>query len=453
MKRDLLDLASSLTRRGVSFVMATVVRREGGTPAHLSDMALVSADGAFHGWIGSKAIAAVLEREAMRVLQERRPCLLCLSTTPEREARPGVVSLHCEVEGAVEIYLAPMVSAPRLVLLGRSPISSSLAALARTIGYRVDLVDTELPASEGKAGHSADRVFQRYDDPRLREGDSEGISVMAVVSPGGERSERDADLVAAAVALAPVYLGVIASRRRFTLLRDALVTRGLASSVDRIAHPAGLALGANDPGEVAVGVLAQMIARRNGVAAVNEASVMLSETSEVTSTMDLAVDLAVDDEGRGARPGKRDSPPGGTTAATASCFPQPVPAGESHATVALRVRASSPSMETSAAAAAIGPPMPSVPAVPAGAAVPTMPSLPSPPSDGTPTVSDDVHDEAIDPVCQASVTISEVRHIGTWQGGTWYFCGATCRSKFLANPLRYSAFAPGTKGPGPTGTR
>jgi P-type Cu+ transporter len=49
-------------------------------------------------------------------------------------------------------------------------------------------------------------------------------------------------------------------------------------------------------------------------------------------------------------------------------------------------------------------------------------------------------------VCQTSIEISEARHFGTWQGLTWYFCSAACRSKFLANPLRYSAFAPGMPG-------
>lgn len=70
-------------------------------------------------------------------------------------------------------------------------------------------------------------------------------------------------------------------------------------------------------------------------------------------------------------------------------------------------------------------------------------------SDGTPTVPESELDEAIDPVCQASVTISEARHVGTWQGLTWYFCCAACRAKFLANPLRYAAFAPGSSGPPP----
>lgn len=275
MKRDLLDLASSLTRRGVSFVMATVVRREGARSApfgaHLGDSALITAEGLIHGWIGSREIAAILEREAARVLLERRPCLLCLSSSPEGEPRRGVTVIACDLDGIVEMYLAPMISAPRLVLFGSSPTAAALASLARTIGYRVDLVELEPAPGEAKRdgrGLGADRVFHALDDPRLTERDSEGLPVMAVVSPAAERSAgaasaggppetrdareardaRDEAMLVAAVGLAPLYLGVIVSRRRFTLLRDALARRGLAAAADRIAHPAGLALGAHDPG-------------------------------------------------------------------------------------------------------------------------------------------------------------------------------------------------------------
>src|SRR5262245_11105577 len=129
MKRDLLDLASSLTRRGISFVMATVVRREGSTPAHLGDRALVTGDGGCHGGLGSAGIRGVIEREAMRAVRARKPCLLSLSTHLERESRPGVLQLQLthDSEGSLEVYLAPVVTAPRLLLIGRSPILTSLS--------------------------------------------------------------------------------------------------------------------------------------------------------------------------------------------------------------------------------------------------------------------------------------------------------------------------------------
>ncbi len=429
MKRDLLDLASSLTRRGVSFVMATVVRREGGSATHVGDMALVTGDGAFHGWIGSDELRAVVEREAARVLAEHRPCLICLSSSPDRGVRPGVVSLPSpERDGTVDIYLAPVITSPRLVLIGRSPVLRTLAQLARTIGYRVDRVDRD--AASRDAG-VADRVFAHVDDPRLVEDD--GAAVMAVVVPRGERAPdnsddgNDATTIAGALAISPSYLGVIASRRRFALLRDALSSRGVAAgAVDRIAHPAGLALGAHEPGEVAVAILAQIVARRNGVVAVNEASVTLSESSEVTSTMDIVI------EGTD----KQADKPLADKAATASCFPAPARDRASRATLALRVRGSSSSLETRARASSTSPPpsdgTPLPVAIPAG-----LPAGVPGGADPTRTVK-----RAVDPVCQVYVVIADAHHAACWDHRTWHFCSATCKAKFLANPLRYAGFAP-----------
>lgn len=428
MKRDLLDLASSLTRRGVSFVMATVVRREGATAVHVGDMALITGDGAFHGWIGSNELRVVVEREAARALVERRPHLICLASSPEREVRPGVMVLPSpEKGGSFDLYLAPVITSPRLVLIGRSPVLRALAVLARAIGYRVDRVDGDPAGDDG----AADRVFARVDDPRLAEPD--GAAVMAVVAPSAERAigdREDVDAIAGALAMEPSYLGVIASRRRFALLRDALSSRGVAAgAVDRISHPAGLALGAHEPGEVAVAILAQMVARRNGVVAVNEASVTLSESSEVTSTMDIVVESA-------------DKPsadkPLADKAATASCFPTPVRDEASGATMALRVRSSSPSLETRARASSTSPPpsdgTPLPVAIPVGIPTGAPGALGG---EATRTV-----ERATDPVCQVNLVIADAHHAGSWGHRTWYFCSASCKAKFLANPLRYSGFAP-----------
>jgi len=263
MKRDLFELLANLTRDGVSFVIATVVRRDGLSSAHQGDMAIVTADGSFHGWIGGGCTRPTVEREAALALAERKPRLICLSPTPERDPRPGILALPmtCHSGGTVEVYLDPVIAAPRLVLFGRSPIITALAALARTIGYLVDVADPDARADEVPA---ADRVFASVDDPGLARG-----AAIVVASMG----DFDEEAVVAALALEPTYLGVVASRRRYALLRESLVARGIATTaLDRVANPAGLDLGAREPGEVAVSILAQIVARKNAIAAVTETS-------------------------------------------------------------------------------------------------------------------------------------------------------------------------------------
>src|SRR5215813_7812054 len=90
LKRELFELATTLSRSGRSFVIATVVRREGLSSAHQGDMAIITDDGAFHGWIGGGCTHPTVVREAAEALESRTSRLVLLTPEPVREARPGV---------------------------------------------------------------------------------------------------------------------------------------------------------------------------------------------------------------------------------------------------------------------------------------------------------------------------------------------------------------------------
>jgi xanthine dehydrogenase accessory factor len=225
-------------------------------------MALITADGQFHGWIGGGCTRPTVEREAAHALAERRPRLICLAPGPERDPRPGVLTLPmtCHSGGTVEVYLDPVIAAPRLLLFGRSPIITALAGLARVVGDRVDVADPDARPDEVPGAH---RVFTSLDAPELA-----GPGASIVIASMGDFDE---DAVVAALRLSPAYVGVVASRRRFALLLDTLRARGVSAiELARIANPAGLDLGAREAGEVALSIYAQLVARRNGVAVVVE---------------------------------------------------------------------------------------------------------------------------------------------------------------------------------------
>jgi xanthine dehydrogenase accessory factor len=255
-KRELFDLAASLSHAGTSFVIATVVRRDGFTSAHQGDMAIIDEHGGFHGWVGGGCTRPTVEREAALALTGKKPRLIMLSPEPEREPRPGMLSLPmtCHSGGTVEIYLDPIIASPRLALFGRSPIIAALAALAHEIGYLVDVADADAVADELPG---ADRVFTSLTAPELDD------ATFVVV---GTMGDLDEEAVMRALAIEPKYLGVIASRRRYALLRDALIARGVdVGALASIENPAGLDLGAREAGEVAVSILAQIVARRNAM--------------------------------------------------------------------------------------------------------------------------------------------------------------------------------------------
>jgi xanthine dehydrogenase accessory factor len=141
----------------------------------------------------------------------------------------------------VDIYLEPVLPAPRLLLYGESPAARALAQLGKAMGYRVEAAGAGAPAP----ARGTESLF-------------------AVVATMGENDE---DSVASALAARPAYLAVVASRKRFAQLRETLLLRGLPKeTLDAIKNPAGLDIGARLPEEVALSILAEVVQLRRAQA-------------------------------------------------------------------------------------------------------------------------------------------------------------------------------------------
>ena len=258
MRADLLRRAAELATNGVPFVLAIVTSRRPASSAQPGDMALVTADGEFEGWLGGACTRPTVVREAQAALADGQPRLLALAPDPEEIQRPGLSTfpMTCHSGGTVEIYLEPVLPAPRLVLFGVSPAARALAKLGQAMGYAITAVGAEADAT----------AFPGVSDlrPELGPGDLEPSSaarpVHAVVATMGEGDE---EAIEAALAIAPAYVGVVASARRFAALRETLLARGIAdAALARVKSPAGLDLGARTPEEIALAVLAEIVQLR-----------------------------------------------------------------------------------------------------------------------------------------------------------------------------------------------
>jgi xanthine dehydrogenase accessory factor len=359
VNKQLLERAAELARRGESFALAVVVRREPYSSSQTGDAAIITGDGSYHGWLGGNCTRPQVLREAAAALVDGKPRLISLSPEPEQPARAGVtpLAMTCHSGGTVDIFIEPVLAAARLVVFGVSPVARAVAQLGKAMGYLVDLVDPD--AHPAELPH-ADRVFTDMLAAELRAGPPVAYAVVASMG------ECDEDAVAAALAMRPAYLGVVASRKRFAILRQTLLDRGVSSqALDTIRSPAGLDLGGRQPEEVALSILAEIVQHKHAARASRAPGIAVS-------------------------PGPVASMP-----------------------VAPPVIAPAPVALVSSAA------VPSITAVGADAASPAAPTT------------------AVDPVCHMTVTIATARHVGTWDGRTWYFCNPRCKDKFLADPGRY----------------
>jgi xanthine/CO dehydrogenase XdhC/CoxF family maturation factor len=159
---DVLEEAGELTRRGQPFALATVVWRQAPSSGQQGSRAIITASGDLHGWIGGACAEPVVIREAQQVITEGVPRLLLLGTRDQFGAAVPdgmtVVPIACQSEGALEVYIEPVLPAPHLVIVGRSPMVETLADLSRALGWRTTVVDrggAGLPRGTGRAAGPA----------------------------------------------------------------------------------------------------------------------------------------------------------------------------------------------------------------------------------------------------------------------------------------------------------
>ncbi|HET9724402.1 MAG TPA: XdhC family protein [Actinomycetota bacterium] len=257
MRQDVLELAARLSAEGTPFVLATVVWSRAPSSGKPSSTALVTADGTLRGWLGGACAEPVVLREALRALEEGTPRLLYLGTPDELvgNRRDGVVTvpIACQSEGALEVYVEPVLPSPHLVVIGRSPAVDALAGMATALGWRAVVVDDGGDAAL-HAGLSDVRTSLDLTAADIGPG-----SFVVVATQG----HYDEDALERALRTSAGYVGLVASRRRAEAVIGYLRDRGVPErDLARVHAPAGLDLGRLPNQEIAVAILAQVVQLR-----------------------------------------------------------------------------------------------------------------------------------------------------------------------------------------------
>jgi xanthine dehydrogenase accessory factor len=233
IRGELADRAERLLADRAPFAIATVVRARHPTSVRAGDSALVLADGTIEGFVGGGCAQSSVRLHALRSMETGEPVLLRIvpDEADQIGSADGAVVEHnpCLSGGALEIFLEPQLPAARLVVIGHSPIAQALDALASASGYEV--------------ARGVDSV-------------RDGAAAVVVASQG---ADEEGALAAALHAGVP-YVALVASRVRGEAVRAALDVPDELRVMLRT--PAGLDIGARVPSEIAVSILAELIAEQ-----------------------------------------------------------------------------------------------------------------------------------------------------------------------------------------------
>ena len=248
---EVTEAILELLRRGGRGALATVVRTSGSAPQAVGARLLLRPDGTTVGTVGGGAIEAV-------VLEALAEC--------RRSGRPDVVvrdlgrDLGMCCGGRMEVLVESIEGQPRLIICGAGHVARPTAAIAREAGFAVTVVDDreELLTEERFGGCERLRMEPTEAAEVLELGSEDWVLIVT------HDHHLDEEALAAFASAPHRYVGMIGSRRKVFRVLQRLQHRGRLPDLSRVYAPVGLDLGAVSPAEIAVSVVAELIALRHG---------------------------------------------------------------------------------------------------------------------------------------------------------------------------------------------
>jgi len=260
---DILNVISTRKAKGEPFALATVVRTVAATAAKAGAKAVILPDGTIsEGWIGGGCARAAVLKAAHEALADGKPRLVSVQPpdalqdqgVAAGDERSGVrfASNLCPSQGTMDVFVEPVLPQPQIVVCGSSPVAVAIAELGRRLGFSTTVC---APAADQAGFAHADRRIEGFALPVEDSG-----SRFVVIATQGRGDEV---ALQAALAVEADYVAFVGSRRKAEVLKRKLSDAGVApAQLAKLKAPAGLDLGAITPDEIAISILAEIIAVR-----------------------------------------------------------------------------------------------------------------------------------------------------------------------------------------------
>ena len=254
----MLAAAADALKRGEPVALVTIVRARGSTPQRTGAKMLVFADGRTLGTIGGGCYENDAFWKARDALATGRSALLHYELNDDFAQENGLVC-----GGQMDVHIDPLAPTPRLYVIGAGHVGQHLARAAADAGFRVHVVDDREKFANTERFPAAHEIVVAPLTEWLHAAEVPASAFVAIVTRG---HQHDLDAMRALAARDLRYLGLIGSRAKVTRIFDALASEGMPSEcLARVRAPIGLDIGAVTPAEIAISIIAEMIAVRRGI--------------------------------------------------------------------------------------------------------------------------------------------------------------------------------------------
>jgi len=249
---DILEKIVDSKKAGKPLVVATVVDAKGSTPREIGAKMIIRQNGAIAGTVGGGAIEKAVVDEALTLFKSGEAKIM----------HYDLGDLHMQCGGKMSVFFEPVLPNPQLFIFGAGHIGRALSTIAAILNYRITVIDNRPEFANNERFPAAQNIIVENYSKSLDALHFDQNSYIVIVT---HKHLHDEVVLQNCIDHPFKYLGMIGSRSKVQKALAQLKERNVADAVIRQIHaPIGLNIGANTPEEIAVAIIAEMTAVRNG---------------------------------------------------------------------------------------------------------------------------------------------------------------------------------------------
>jgi xanthine dehydrogenase accessory factor len=252
---DIFEEITKLKREGKRAALATIVNVRGSIPSIVAAKMLVREDGSILGTVGGGCVESDVRKGAMEVMRDEKPKTFNFNLDQRPDDDTGLVC-----GGSLEVFIEPVIPSPQLYIFGGGHIGLNVHKVAMLAGFETIISDDRDLYSNRERFPDAHEVHAGEME-ELMAGLAPSDSSYIVIVTRGHR--HDMQVLRWALDTPAHYIGMIGSSRKVLAVYEQLEAQGVAAeSLKRVYAPIGLDIGAATPEEIAVAIVAELIAVR-----------------------------------------------------------------------------------------------------------------------------------------------------------------------------------------------
>ncbi len=250
--RDIFEKITEAQKKKLDVALCVVTNTKGSTPREQGAKMLVYPDGSIYGTIGGGELEKQVILDALEVLKKKEPSVFRHDLLHQHNMCCG---------GSVDVYIEPIMKKNKLYIFGAGHTGHALAKQALLFDFEIVVIDDRKEYIDEIRLEQVNKLNMHYAQaiPLLPFDENTFIAIMTYSHP------YDRDILAATLKKPHAYLGMIGSQRKVEMTKKMFESGMIASQseLDEVDMPMGIDIGAKDPDEIAISILAQLIAVKN----------------------------------------------------------------------------------------------------------------------------------------------------------------------------------------------